>query len=161
MLVLPCQETSGQRHLRIPAKLLQKKLLVASMGEHVLGKGQEQICLQLYQGAGILKHSHNEYVWYAQGGGELVSILPPAFRKTAFPQKHPQRKYMFYAHVVAAQFALLESRKQYAKEQVPQWKEDVHLSLKLGWKSGPCLLLDRAHGNCLAVFPSVIKCKRA
>eukprot|EP00967_Tisochrysis_lutea_P136922 scaffold244892_cov17-Tisochrysis_lutea.AAC.1 len=26
---------------------------------------------------------------------------------------------------------------------------------------GPCLLLDRAHGNCLAVFPSVIKCKRA
>eukprot|EP00967_Tisochrysis_lutea_P048044 scaffold58650_cov15-Tisochrysis_lutea.AAC.1 len=50
------------------------------------------------QGAGILKHSHNEYVWYAQGGGELVSILPPAFRKTAFPQKHPQRKYMFYAH---------------------------------------------------------------
>eukprot|EP00983_Pelagomonas_calceolata_P116789 1160350-Pelagomonas_calceolata.AAC.3 len=34
---------------QIPAKLLQKKLLVASMGEHVLGKNQEQICIQLYQ----------------------------------------------------------------------------------------------------------------
>eukprot|EP00983_Pelagomonas_calceolata_P036238 1133375-Pelagomonas_calceolata.AAC.1 len=34
---------------KIPAKLLRKKLLVASMGEHMLGKGQEQVCMQLYQ----------------------------------------------------------------------------------------------------------------
>jgi len=44
-MVLISPETFQQ----IPAKLLRKKLLVASMGEHMLGKGQEQVCMQLYQ----------------------------------------------------------------------------------------------------------------
>ncbi|KAF5830917.1 hypothetical protein DUNSADRAFT_13849 [Dunaliella salina] len=44
-MVLISPETFQQ----IPAKLLREKILVASMGEHKLGKGQGQICLQLYQ----------------------------------------------------------------------------------------------------------------
>ncbi|KAF5830915.1 hypothetical protein DUNSADRAFT_13847 [Dunaliella salina] len=44
-MVLISPETFQQT----PSKLLREKILIASMGEHVLGKGQEQICMQLYQ----------------------------------------------------------------------------------------------------------------
>ncbi|KAF5841267.1 nucleotide cyclase, partial [Dunaliella salina] len=40
---------SPETFQRIPAKLLQNRLLIASMGEHVLGKGHEQTRMQLYQ----------------------------------------------------------------------------------------------------------------